>query len=98
MPRLRKSRAIPPLYVLRAGECCPRCGQGTNVYTLAAAGLYDAPDDSTFDGFIILKDIETLPKRMLALFQGRCHGYYFDHKHASDPPYLMNHCLRCGAQ
>ena len=97
MSRRPTSRAIPPLYVLRAGECCPECGAGTNVYTLAASGLHDVPQDATLEGFLVLTHIESLPKRLLALLKERCTGYGLDREAWSESPYLMNHC-QCGAK
>src|SRR5205807_7659973 len=99
MPRRTpKSEAFPPLYVLRAGESCPRCGKSTNVYALLASSLYDAVEDSTFNCLLVLKDIESLPTRVLALLKERCPSCRFDQQNPSEPPCLMNHCLRCGAR
>src|ERR1043166_3824109 len=92
------SKAFPPLYLLRAGETCPSCRQGTNVYTLVASALYDEPEQDHFDGPLVLTDIQKLPKRLLTLLAKRCRRYYFDREAPSDIPYLMNHCLRCGAK
>src|SRR5712692_10283949 len=96
--RLLQSKAFPPLYLLRAGESCPRCGKRTNVFALLASGLYDAVGDSSFNCLLVLKDIESLPKRVMALLKERCPGWRFDQQYPSEPPCLMNHCLRCGAR
>jgi hypothetical protein len=99
MPRRTpRSKAISPLFVLRAGEFCPRCGKGTNAFALLASGLYDGVEDDTFSDFILLKDIEYLPKRFLALLTEHCPGWRFDQEQPSEPAYLMNHCHRCGAK
>jgi hypothetical protein len=99
MPRRNlRSKAISPLFVLRAGERCRQCGEGTNAFALLASGLYDGVEDDTFNDFILLKDIEYLPKRFLALLTERCPGWRFDRVEPSEPPCLMNHCLRCGAR
>ena len=92
-----KSKAIPPLYLLRAGERCPSCGEATNVYTLAASGLYDALDADTFADFIVITSVEYLPPRLLKLFQDRCPDWYFD-REGSGAPYLMNHCRACSGK
>jgi len=62
--RKPRSKAFPPLFLLRAGECCPDCGEGTNAFALLASGLYDGPEDGTFSGPLLLKDIERLPRRL----------------------------------
>ncbi len=94
MPRrTRRSKAISPLFVLRAGERCAQCGEGINVFALLASGLYDVVEDDTFNDFILLKDIEYLP-----MLTERCPGWRFDQEEPSEPPCLMNHCLPCGAK
>jgi hypothetical protein len=98
MPRPPKSRAFPPLSLLRAGEVCPTCHHGTNVFALAASALYDAAQESTLDCPLILRDIESLPKRLLSLFTTCCPGWRLDRDDPDEPPYLMNHCLRCGSR
>jgi hypothetical protein len=91
--------AYPPLYVLRAGEWCPACGEGTNAYALLAAALYERSEDDTFPGPLLLNHVERLPKRILALLAGRCPGWRFDREDdSSEPPYLMNHCWHCDAK
>ncbi|MHB1425661.1 MAG: hypothetical protein ACYC3I_21035 [Gemmataceae bacterium] len=98
MPRRTSlSTAFPPFYVLRAGESCPKCGQGTNVYGLLSFGLYDKPQDERFDGPLLLNHIERLPQRILNLLTQRCPGWRFDCEKPSEPSYLMNHCLHCDA-
>jgi hypothetical protein len=96
--RTPSSKAFPPLFVLRAGEWCPQCGERTNAFALLASGLYDGVEDDTFRDFILLKDIEYLPRRLLTLLMERCPGWRFDREEPSKPPCLMNHCLRCGAK
>jgi hypothetical protein len=99
MPRRTpSSKAIPPLFVLRAGEPCPQCGEGTNVFALLASGLYDGIEVHTFNDFILLKDIEYLPESVLAMLTKRCPGWRFDQEEPSEPSHLMNHCLGCGAK
>src|SRR5207248_3152848 len=94
----RKSRAMPPLYLLRAGECCPECRAGNNVYSLAAAALYDAREEyDLFDDFLLLTYVEYLPPRLLKRLQARCPHWRFD-REGSGRPYLMNHCRSCGAK
>ncbi|MHB1426425.1 MAG: hypothetical protein ACYC3I_24960 [Gemmataceae bacterium] len=66
MPRRTpRSKAIPPLFLLRAGERCPQCSEGTNVFAQLASGLYDGGEEGIFDDFILLKNIKYLPKRFL---------------------------------
>jgi hypothetical protein len=96
--RTRRSKAISPLFLLRAGERCPQCGERTNVFALLASGLYDGAEDDTFDDLILLKNIQYLPKRFLAMLTERCPGWRFDQEDPSEPSCLMNHCLRCGAK
>ena len=97
MPRRApRSKAIPPLFVLRAGEWCPQCGAGANVFALLASSLYDGVEDDTFNDLILLKDIEYLPRRFLAMLTERCPGWRFDQEEPSEPSRLMNHCPRCG--
>jgi hypothetical protein len=99
MPRRsHRSKAIPPLFMLRAGERCPQCGKTTNVFALLSSGLYDGVEDHTFNDFILLKDIEYLPKSLLAVLTEHCTGWRFNQEEPSEPPCLMNHCLRCEAK
>jgi len=93
-----KSRAIPPLYLLRRPDACPECRETTPVYTLAASGLYDAPADDNFKDFLVLTHIERLPRRILGLFKSRCPTWSLDREYPEKPPYLMNHCRSCGAK
>jgi hypothetical protein len=93
-----KSQALPPLYLLRCPDTCPKCQEKAHVYTLAAAGLYDALEDDTFDDFIVLTRIERLPRRILRLLKGRCPTWSLDREEPDEPPYLMNHCRSCGAK
>src|SRR5205085_607598 len=67
-------------------------------YALLSSGLHDGVEDGTFGGFIVLTDIRSLPRGVLALLRERCPGWRFDQEGPSEPPYLMNHCLRCGGQ
>jgi hypothetical protein len=90
-----KSKALPPIYLLRAPETCPECGVASNVHSLAAAGLYDASDRQSFNGFIVLTHVEYVPPRVLSLLADRCPGWYFD-REGTGAPYLMNHCRGCG--
>jgi hypothetical protein len=94
----RQSKAMPPLYLLKAGETCPSCAEATNVFTLVATDYYDAEDNGTLELPLVLKNIERLPKRTLNLLLLRCPGWEFDREYPGDPPYLMNHCLRCRAK
>lgn len=96
--RTPRSKAFAPLFLLRAGECCPECGEGTNVFALLASGLYDGPEDSSFSDPLLLKDIERLPRRLLDLLTPHCPGWRFDRDDPSEPPYLMNHCHHCAAK
>ena len=99
MPRRTPlSKAIPPLFLLRAGERCPQCGEATNAFALLASGLYDGGEDGIFDHFILLKNIKYLPKRFLAMLTEHCPGWRFDREEPSEPACLMNHCLRCAAK
>lgn len=93
-----QSKAFPPLYLLVAGETCPACGQATNVYALMADSLYDASEDGTFPGPLVLKDIERLPGHTLALLRPRCPTWEFDKEQTDQSQYLMNHCHRCTAK
>ena len=92
------STAFPPLHVLRAGAACPDCGRAAGAYALLSSGLHDGVEDGTFGGLIVLTDIRSLPRGVLALLRERCPGWRFDQEGPSEPPYLMNHCLRCGGQ
>jgi hypothetical protein len=92
------SKAIPPLYLLRAGETCPQCGQGTNVFALLASSVYDGVEEYTLPVVLLLNGIETLPPPVLDMLQQRCFGWRFDHERHGEPSYLMNHCLCCGAK
>jgi hypothetical protein len=49
------------------------------------------------DGPLLLKDIERLPARFLALLAQRCPGWRFDRAEDYATPTLMNHCRQCGA-
>jgi hypothetical protein len=83
--------------VLRAGETCPACGEGTYVYALVAAALYHAPEEDTFTGPLVLKDIESLPRRVLALLEQHCPGWRLECQDSTQSPSLRNHCQHCGA-
>jgi hypothetical protein len=97
-PAAPRSRAVPPLYLLRAGACCPHCGEANNVYALAASGLYDArEEDDLFEGLFLLTYVEDLPARWRRPLMARCPRWRFD-REGDGRPYLMNHCRRCGAQ
>jgi hypothetical protein len=95
--RASTSTAIPPIYVLRAGETCPACRQNTNVYALAAAGFSDDPEDEPSLQCVVLKHINHLPKWHLAVLREHCPGWRFVREEPTALPYLMNHCLRCDA-
>ena len=94
----RQSKAFPPFYLLQAPATCPDCLQTTNVYALVAHALYDPSEDGEFDGPLILKDIERLPKRTLHLLQPRCPGWEFDRVPHRESPCLTNHCRHCNAR
>ncbi|WP_152053057.1 hypothetical protein [Tautonia marina] len=94
---LGPSKALPPLYVLRAPESCPACGRISHAYSLAASGLFDAYDGDTFRRFIILTHVEEWPEDLLALIRSRTLTWYPDIEEGGDFRYLMNHC-ECGAR
>jgi hypothetical protein len=104
MPRAPKSKALPPLYLVRAGERCPRCRQATNVHALVASGLYDAREESKLPVPLLLEYLQGLPEPFLAMLSERCPGWRYDRedpswRHAMNPgaTYLMNHCMHCDA-
>lgn len=98
MPRAPTSKALPPLYLLEAGETCPACSEATNAYALVATAFYDAEDGGTLENPVVLHSIERLPKRTLARLLLRCPGWELEREHPGQPLYLMNHCHHCGAQ
>ena len=94
---LGPSFALPPLYVLRTGERCPKCRTLTPVFALGCAAFHDAEDGMTIERFHILRRIEQAPESVLDLLKAHCPGYFMDRARSTDRPYLMNHC-RCGAR
>jgi hypothetical protein len=92
------SLAMPPLYVLRTAERCPKCGKALHVYTLGCTAYRDAEDGGEpIDQFHFLQRIESIPQPILALLKTKLPGYYLDHTEEGETPYLMNHCP-CGAK
>lgn len=89
------SLAIPPLYLLRAAERCPKCRQALHVFALGCTAFVDAEEREPIEAFHILTFVRRVPERALRLFATKCIGYYFDHSESDETPYLMNHC-RCG--
>ena len=94
---LGPSLAMPPLYVVRAADRCPECGQAMHVYTLGCAAFHDAEDRFPIEQFHLLRLIHNVPEPVLTLLKDRCTGYYPDHTEEGETPYLMNHC-DCGAR
>jgi len=90
------SLAIPPLYVLRAAERCPKCRQALHVFALGCAAFADAEEREMIEAFHILTFVRRVPERVLRLLATKCPGFYFDHSDSEETPYLMNHCC-CGA-
>jgi hypothetical protein len=91
------SLAVPPLYVLRAAERCPKCRQALHVFALGCDAFVDAEEHEAIEAFHLLTFVRHLPDRLLRILATKCTGYYFDHSDSQEAPYLMNHC-RCGAQ
>jgi hypothetical protein len=98
MPRPAKSRAFPPLTLLSTSDDCPVCRQATTVFALVADVLYDAAEEDTFTGPLLLQHVDGLPRRLLAYFEKCCPGWRPDREEAGELPYLMNHCAHCGAR
>ena len=94
---LGPSLALPPLYLLRAANRCPECGEALHVYTLGCAAFHDAEDREPLEQFHFLRAIRSVPEQMLNLLKARCPSFYLDHADDGEPSYLMNHC-RCGAK
>ena len=95
---LGPSLALPPLYVLRAAERCPKCGTALHVYTLGCTSFHDADDSRPVDIFHFLRHIESVPPDVLTLLKAKCPTYYLDQEEANGTSYLMNHCRCCGAR
>jgi hypothetical protein len=89
--------AAPPLYLMRAAERCPECGEAMHVYTLGCTGYHERGEHQAVDLFHFLREIESVPADILALLQAKCPGYFYDRTHGDEPPTLMNHC-RCGGK
>jgi hypothetical protein len=89
--------AVPPLYVLRTIERCPRCGMAQNVYAFGGNGFYEAEDGFPTPVFRILCFVRSVPDQVLDLLKAHCPSLYLDHAEDREPPYLMNHC-GCGTR
>lgn len=96
---LGPSLAMPPLYVLRAADSCPECGQAMHVYALGCTAYHDASFGSTepIEDFHFLRRITSVPPSVLRVLKRKCPGYFLDQEEGDERPYLMNHC-RCGAR
>ena len=92
-----KSRAIPPIYVLRTPTYCPECREPMHVYTLGCTAFHDAEDSRPVEDFHFLRQITRVPSSVLRVLKRKCPAYHLDRTTSEDTPYLMNHC-RCGAR